>query len=245
MERLKLTISYDGTFFSGYQVQQNQRTVQSEIEAALQKMHKTPVKIYSSGRTDSQVHALGQVIHFDTPLQLGEQHWLNALTTLLPDDIQIVTVEKVDSSFHARIDAVKKTYRYIVLNDQKKDIFNRHYEWHVPRDLNVEKMQRAAELIVGTHDFSAFCASKTNVIGNKTRTIYRLDVWKEQHRVYFEITGDGFLTHMVRIIVGTLVEIGLGKKTESCIPDAFLTLKRQHLGMTAPGHGLYLKEVSY
>ncbi|WP_188207979.1 tRNA pseudouridine(38-40) synthase TruA [Alkalibacillus aidingensis] len=245
MERIKITFAYDGTYFSGYQVQLEKRTVQLVIEKALAKMHGEEVRIYSSGRTDAGVHAYGQVIHFNSPLSLDRNAWHRALETLLPNDIQIQRVEKVDDNFHARKSAKGKTYRYIVLNDHEYDLFQRLYEWHVKKPLNVEKIQEAAQLLVGRHDFTAFSASKSNVKGDKTRTIYSLDVWQEGKRVIFQVRGDGFLTHMVRIIVGTLVEIGLGKRNSSCIKDGLETFNRQVVGMTAPGHGLCLWEVNY
>ncbi|TFB14696.1 tRNA pseudouridine(38-40) synthase TruA [Filobacillus milosensis] len=245
MERIKLRVQYDGTNFAGYQVQLKQRTVQFEIEEALKKMHRQDIRIYSSGRTDSGVHALDQVIHFDTHLTLDEPTWQHALTTLLPKDIRVMTAEKVEPHFHARKDAVRKTYRYVVLNRKEHDVFQRQYEWHVPQEVNLNLMKEAAELIIGTHDFTPFAASKTNVKGDKTRTIYSLDIREKDDRIYFEVTGDGFLTHMVRIIVGTLIEIGQGKKRKECIPLAFEQLDRKVLGLTAPGHGLYLKQVEY
>ncbi|SEQ58841.1 tRNA pseudouridine(38-40) synthase TruA [Piscibacillus halophilus] len=245
MERIMLRIEYDGTHFVGYQVQLEKRTVQLEIEKALEKMHHQHVRIYSSGRTDSGVHALDQVIHFDTTLSLDEATWKHALTTLLPNDIKVKSAHKVESNFHARKNATQKTYRYIVLNRKEHDLFRRHFEWHVPQQVSMERIHEAVPHILGRHDFTAFAASKTNVKGDKTRTIYRFDVFKEHDRIYFDITGDGFLTHMVRIIVGTLIEIGLGKKEVSCIPEAYETLNRRVLGITAPGHGLYLKQVQY
>ncbi|MGM8216154.1 tRNA pseudouridine(38-40) synthase TruA [Bacillaceae bacterium W0354] len=245
MERIKLIIQYDGTNFAGYQVQLDKRTVQLDIEKALEKMHGEHIRIYSSGRTDANVHALGQVIHFDSFLNLDEKSWLRALSTLLPDDMTIKHVEKTSPTFHARKDAKKKTYQYVVLNRKAVDLFRRLYEWHVPQDVSIQKMEEAAKLLLGTHDFTPFSASKSNVKGDKTRTIYDIKIYKKNDRIYFDVTGNGFLTHMVRIIVGTLIEIGIGKKEASCINDAFSTLDRNKLGITAPGKGLYLKEVIY
>lgn len=245
MERIMLRIEYEGTEFEGYQVQKEKRTVQLVIEKALKKMHKHIVRVYSSGRTDSGVHALDQVLHFDTTLELDETTWQHALTTLLPRDIRVKSAHKVDPNFHARKDATTKTYRYIVLNRKTHDLFRRNLEWHVPQHLLIDKMKEAASQIVGTHDFTAFAASKTNVKGDKTRTIFEFNLIQDDDYIYFDITGDGFLTHMVRIIVGTLIDIGLGKKEVSCINKAFETLDRRVLGITAPGHGLYLKQVNY
>lgn len=217
MKRIMLRVEYDGTNFEGYQVQLEKRTVQLTIEKALKKMHHEQVRIHSSGRTDSKVHALDQVIHFDTTLDLDEATWKHALTTLLPLDIKVKAAQVVDGYFHARKDAKRKTYRYIVLNRKDHDLFRRNFEWHVPQTLSLEKIKEAAKNIIGTHDFTAFAASKSNVKGGKVRTIYDFKVMSDGERIYFEITGNGFLTHMVRIIVGTLIEIGLGKREISCI----------------------------
>ncbi|PKR76564.1 tRNA pseudouridine(38-40) synthase TruA [Halalkalibacillus sediminis] len=245
MERIKMIIMYDGTDFAGYQVQINQRTVQQVIERALRKMHKQDVRIFSSGRTDSGVHAMGQVIHFDSHLELDEPTWKHALMTLLPSDIRIIEVEKVSQDFHARKDASHKTYLYQIRNAKEHEVFARNFEWHIPRALDVDRMQEAAPLMEGTHDFTAFAASKTNVKGDKTRTIHEVKVLKEGSHIFIEVTGDGFLTHMVRIMVGTLVEIGIRKKDPKCISEALSTNERHKLGLTAPGHGLYLKKVAY
>ncbi|MDQ0160373.1 tRNA pseudouridine(38-40) synthase TruA [Alkalibacillus salilacus] len=245
MERIKVHIAYDGTHFAGYQVQTNERTVQLVIEQALKKMHREDIRIYSSGRTDSGVHALDQVIHFNTRLTLDCSAWHQALQTLLPSDVQVQRVEKVDEQFHARKSAQGKIYRYVVLNQRHYDLFNRQYEWHVMKQVDVGLMKVAAEKIVGTHDFTPFSASKSNVTGDKTRTVNAIDIWEDNGRIVFEVKGDGFLTHMVRIIVGTLVEIGLNKKESTCIDEAFATLDRQKVGMTAPSHGLFLWQVIY
>ncbi|NIK12965.1 tRNA pseudouridine(38-40) synthase TruA [Alkalibacillus almallahensis] len=245
MERIKVHIAYDGTHFAGYQVQTNERTVQLVIEQALKKMHRDDIRIYSSGRTDSGVHALDQVIHFNTPLTLECSAWQQALQTLLPSDVQVQRVEKVEEQFHARKSARGKVYRYVVLNQRHYDLFNRQYEWHVMKPIDVDLMRSAAEKIIGTHDFTPFSASKSNVTGDKTRTVHAIAIWEENGRIMFEVKGDGFLTHMVRIIVGTLVEIGLIKKTSNCIDEAFATLDRQKVGMTAPSHGLFLSQVIY
>lgn len=243
--RIKLTIQYDGTNFFGYQKQDPKRTIQDELEKVLQTMHRKPVQTFASGRTDSFVHALGQVVHFDTTLDLKEDEWLRAFRAMLPDDIKVIKAERVSNNFHSRFDAKKKVYQYIILNDEQHDLFRRHYEWHVPYKLSIDRMIEASKHIVGTHDFTAFSSSKTNVKGDKTRTIYDLSIKQDDNRIIIEVTGNGFLTHMVRIIAGTLVDIGTGKKSIDCITEAFETKDRNKLGITAPGHGLYLKEVIY
>lgn len=245
VQRLKVNIAYDGTGFAGFQVQVKKRTIQLEIEKALEKIHRQPVRIFASGRTDSGVHARSQFIHFDTELELSEQNWENALRTTFPDDITVKNVEKVSSDFHARKNARDKTYRYFIRNTSAIDIFMRNFEWHVPQKLDIQKMKEAALQIEGTHDFTPFSASKSNVKGDKTRTVHHIQLFEEDGRLMVEVKGNGFLTHMVRIIVGTLVDIGLGKKDLDCIEKAFQSKDRRLLGRTSPGKGLFLWEVTY
>lgn len=245
MQRLRIDLAYDGTNFSGFQIQLNARTIQQEIERSLKKIHQQPVRIYASGRTDAGVHANQQVIHFDSWLELSEENWKKALQTTMPRDLSVLSVEKVAPDFHARKDAVEKIYRYYIRRADDYDVFHRNFEWHVPRKLNLEVMREAAKLVEGTHDFTAFSASKTNVKGDKTRTVHEIKLVEEGSHLIIEVKGNGFLTHMVRIIVGTLVEIGLGKKDIQCINRAFETNNRQQLGQTAPPQGLFLWKVSY
>jgi tRNA pseudouridine38-40 synthase len=245
MRRIKCTISYDGTSFSGYQVQPNKRTVQSEIEAALQKIHKgSKVPVTASGRTDAGVHAFGQVFHFDTPIEINGAGWQRALNANLPDDIYVKAVEVVDDNFHARFDVEKKTYRYRVLNATAADVFRRNYVLHYPYSLDVDRMKQAATILVGTHDFTSFCSTRT-AVEDKVRTIYQLDILKEQDEIIFEISGNGFLYNMVRIIVGTLLEIGAGKRQGDELTSILEKCDRTLAGKTAPANGLYLWRVVY
>lgn len=245
MGRLKCTISYDGKGFSGYQIQPNKRTVQSEIEAALKRIHKgSDIPITASGRTDAGVHANGQVIHFDSFLEINLNGWQRALNANLPDDIYVKTVEAVDPAFHARFDVKKKTYHYRVLNTVEVDVFRRSYAFHYPFQLELLQMQEAAKILVGKHDFTSFCSAKTEV-EDKVRTIFKLDVLQEQDDIIFKISGNGFLYNMVRIIVGTLLEVGTGKRS---LEDVSLILDKRDrtlAGKTAPPNGLYLWEVVY
>ncbi|UFT99527.1 tRNA pseudouridine(38-40) synthase TruA [Radiobacillus kanasensis] len=246
MERIKCVISYDGSEFSGYQVQPNGRTVQEEIERALQKMTKgSPIRVTASGRTDAGVHAKGQVIHFDTELQIPEDKWKKAMNTLLPQDIRILEVRKVSSSFHARFDVQQKTYKYFIDLNKDMDIFNRKYTYHFPFELDVESIEQACELLVGEHDFTAFCAANSGVKGEKVRTIYYASGTKLENQLVFTFTGSGFLYNMVRILVGTLLEIGTGKRNATDILGIIESKDRKKAGKTAPAHGLYLWEVMY
>ncbi|TLS35486.1 tRNA pseudouridine(38-40) synthase TruA [Pseudalkalibacillus caeni] len=245
MQRMKATISYDGSGFSGYQVQPDQRTVQSELESALRKMHKgTPVKVTGSGRTDAGVHAAGQVIHFDTPYSIKEENWIKALNTMLPDDIVILKVEQVPEDFHARFDVKKKEYRYRVLRTEKPNVFKRAFTYHYPYQLDVGAIEKAAAYILGEHDFSSFCSAKTEV-NDKVRTIYEAEIIVEENELVFRFVGNGFLYNMVRILGGTFLEVGSGKRSADDLPAIIESKERSNAGKTAPAHGLYLWSVTY
>ncbi|UOE94283.1 tRNA pseudouridine(38-40) synthase TruA [Alkalihalobacillus sp. LMS39] len=246
VKRIKCIVSYDGSEFSGFQIQPNKRTVQGELEAALRKVHKgQDVSIFGSGRTDAGVHAQGQVIHFDTPLlAIHEERWPRALRSLLPDDICILEAEEVTQSFHARFDVKTKEYRYRLSCTQRENVFRRKYVFHYPYPLQLDKMKVAANALVGTFDFTSFCSAKT-VVGDKVRTIYELDLIEEGHELVIRVVGNGFLYNMVRIIVGTLLEVGQGKKEPTDILKIIEAKSRHKAGKTAPSHGLYLWKVTY
>lgn len=245
MQRYMCTICYDGTLFSGYQVQPGRRTVQSEIEAALKKLHKgNDVKITASGRTDAGVHAKGQVIHFDSPLFIPEGSWVKALQAHLPDDIVIRKAERVETNFHARFDAVGKEYRYFVRLAPEKDPFTRHYQFHFTYPLNVERMRETVSYLIGTHDFTSFCSAKSEVV-DRVRTISAIELIEEEELLVFRFSGNGFLYNMVRILTGTLLEVGRGLRRPEDIPQILKQKDRQLAGKTAPAHGLYLWEVFY
>ncbi|MEH7274433.1 tRNA pseudouridine(38-40) synthase TruA [Neobacillus vireti] len=245
MNRYKCILSYDGSGFSGYQVQPNKRTIQSQIEAVLAIMHKgSSIKISASGRTDAGVHAKGQVIHFESPLPLVEEKWELALNSMLPEDISILSVKKVDPSFHARFDASGKEYRYFLNQSPKRDPFKRNYAYHYPYPLNVGAMKEACQYLLGTHDFSSFCSARTEV-EDKVRTIETIEILQEEERFCFRFVGNGFLYNMVRILVGTLLEVGSGKREPSEIAEILEKKDRRYAGKTAPGQGLYLWKVYY
>ncbi|MBO9131125.1 tRNA pseudouridine(38-40) synthase TruA [Bacillus sp. 165] len=245
MERIKCTISYDGTYFYGYQIQPEKRTVQKEIEAVLEKIHKgTNVRVYASGRTDATVHAKGQVLHFDTPLSIPEDRWVAALNTMLPSDISVNLVEKVPETFHARFDVCSKEYRYRVFLAKKRDVFSRSYAYHFPYSIDLQAMQEAIPYLTGTHDFTSFCSAKTE-IEDKVRTLYELELLQTDEELVFRFVGNGFLYNMVRILVGTLLDIGQHKIKPEEISRILEKKDRRHAGRTAPGHGLYLWQVNY
>ncbi|GMB10032.1 tRNA pseudouridine(38-40) synthase TruA [Thermolongibacillus altinsuensis] len=245
MRRIKCIIAYDGTNFAGYQIQQNKRTVQGELERALAIIHKgEAVRVYASGRTDATVHAYGQVIHFDSPLTIPEERWAKALNALLPDDIVVKEAAEVSPSFHARFSAKAKEYRYRVRTAQEPDVFLRNYVYHYPYSLNHEAIQKALTFLIGTHDFTSFCSAKTDV-EDKVRTIYEANMIVEKDEVVFQLIGNGFLYNMVRIIAGTMLEVGIGKIKAEDIPHILEKKDRSLAGKTAPGHGLYLWKVYY
>lgn len=245
MPRLKMTLAYDGTDFAGYQIQPNARTVQGELEKALMKIHKGQhIRTTASGRTDAGVHARGQVVHFDSDLDIPEKNWLKAIQANIPEDIVIRKVEYVHDDFHARFDVKKREYRYRVLASETLDVFRRLYAYHVPNPLDVDAMQEALTYVIGTHDFTSFCSMKTDV-EEKTRTIYNAELFQDNDEIIFRFVGNGFLYNMVRILVGTTLEIGMRKRRASDMHTILASRSRKQAGKTAPPHGLCLWSVSY
>ncbi|MGM8212789.1 tRNA pseudouridine(38-40) synthase TruA [Virgibacillus sp. W0430] len=246
MEKLKCIISYDGTNFSGFQIQPKKRTIQGEIEKALLKMHKGEhIRIQASGRTDTGVHAKGQVIHFTSTIQMEEQNWRRALNTLLPDDLRIQDVKKVPASFHARFDAVEKEYHYIIDTRAEKDLFRRNYVYHFPYKLDMDAIQQACVFLEGTHDFTTFSSARATTKGSKIRTLYHVSCNPRGEDIEFILRGDGFLYHMVRIIVGVLLDVGQGHIAPNQINVLLEKKDRTLAGKTVPAQGLYLYEVAY
>ncbi|TWT11956.1 tRNA pseudouridine(38-40) synthase TruA [Planomicrobium sp. CPCC 101079] len=245
MKRMKATIAYDGSGFAGYQVQPHSRTVQQELMKVLKTIHKgQEVQVVASGRTDARVHATGQVIHFDTTLSIPVSGWLKALNVLLPEDIRVLAIEETDPTFHARYHTSGKTYRYKWDRSQIISPFTRNYMVHTKQLPNVEAMRQAAEAVLGTHDFSSFCAANTGVV-DKVRTVRRLDIEEHGEELDMVIEGSGFLYNMVRIIAGTLMEIGLGRRTVDEMAAIVAAEDRSAAGKTAAAHGLYLENVAY
>ncbi|PLT35305.1 tRNA pseudouridine(38-40) synthase TruA [Bacillus sp. V5-8f] len=245
MFRYKCIISYDGTQFAGYQIQPDKRTIQLEMEKALRKIHKgEEIKVSASGRTDAGVHAKGQVIHFDSAYAFPAANWEKAMNALLPNDIAVISVEKVSQEFHSRFNASGKEYRYIISLSKKRDPFRRNYVYHFPFELNSTDIEEAIPFLLGTHDFTSFCSAKTEV-EDKVRTIRQIELLKEGDMLTFRFVGNGFLYNMVRILVGTLLEVGTGKKKPSDMGQILKKKDRSYAGKTVPGQGLYLWEVFY
>jgi tRNA pseudouridine38-40 synthase len=245
MNRYKSIIAYDGSGFSGYQIQPNGRTIQGELEAALKKLHKgTNVKVTASGRTDAGVHAMGQVIHFDSPLEIPDDKWPTALNGLLPNDISLQKTEKVPPEFHARFSAAGKEYRYKMYTSAYRSPFKHLYECHYPYVLDLEAIEAAIQPLIGTHDFTSFCSAKTEVV-DKVRTIHSIQFNQKNEEMEFIFKGNGFLYNMVRILMGTLLDVGTGKKAASDMKGILAQKNRIYAGKTAPAEGLYLWKVYY
>ncbi|KRL63148.1 tRNA pseudouridine(38-40) synthase TruA [Lactobacillus psittaci] len=250
MVRYKMTMEYDGHLFHGFQIQPHQRTVQGVIEQALEKMTKGKrVIVHGSGRTDAGVHALGQVIHFDYPIQksfIPADKMILALNSMMPTDIIFKEAEIVDENFHVQYSTKGKWYRYIVSLDHFVDPFKRFYTGHYPYKLDLHLMQEAAQDLLGEHDFTSFAASGGQII-DKVRTIYYVKVWEkpEEHEIVFDFIGNGFLYNMVRIMVGALLEIGNERRPVHDLRRVISAKDRQEVRNTAPASGLYLYHVFY
>ncbi|MFJ7915876.1 MULTISPECIES: tRNA pseudouridine(38-40) synthase TruA [unclassified Lysinibacillus] len=246
MRRLKAIISYDGTQFSGYQVQPGERTVQAEVERVLAIMHKgEKIKVTASGRTDARVHATGQTLHFDSPLAIPVDKYMKALNGQLPRDIRVMSMEEVAADFHARYSVTGKRYRYIWSCEPVQSPFRRQYTVETNGvKPNVEAMQEAAKAIIGTHDFSCFCAANTSV-KDKVRTVTTLQFEWYGEELHMVIEGNGFLYNMVRIIAGTLWEVGIGRRDIENVGLVVQSMNRDQAGKTAPPQGLYLEKVFY
>lgn len=245
MQRYKCVIAFDGTGFSGYQVQPDKRTVQQELETVLAKIHKgNEVKVFASGRTDAGVHAKGQVIHFDSSLSIPVNRWEAALNALLPQDISVLSVEKTSESFHARFSATGKEYRYVLYRSPKRDPFLRNYAYQYPFALDIKAMEAASRYLLGTHDFTSFCSAKSEV-EDKIRTIKDIHFSIEGDLLTIQFIGSGFLYNMVRILVGTLLEIGSGGRDPEKTAELLAKRDRRLAGKTAPAYGLYLWRVYY
>jgi tRNA pseudouridine38-40 synthase len=246
--KFKLTIAYDGTGYEGWQVQKTGTGVQEKVEAALAKLFPHKPRLHSSSRTDTGVHALGMVTHFEAPpgaRNMTPHKLALALNAWLPEDIRVLSAARAAKGFHARFDAAGKQYRYFVWNDPAMNPLIRHTAWHVPRPLDLRAMRAAARLFPGRHDFKSFAASRNYEMRSTLRTVSRCDMRRSGHLLTFIIEGDGFLYKMCRGIVGTLVQVGLGKFPPEEIRRMLATRDRRAAGMTAPARGLVLWKVFY
>ena len=242
--RLKVTVSYNGANFVGWQRQSKGRTVQKIIEDVISVILNQPVEITASGRTDSGVSALGQVFHFDSNLDIPPLQWQKALNMQLPDDIYIKDVCVVSDDFHARYDVVSKRYEYCIQTGDY-DVFSYPFVYQLNRALDIEKMRSCAALFIGEHDFTSFNATPLEVLPYQVRTIKRLDINDEGEKVRLIFEGKGFLRYMVRMITQTLIEVGLGRLNQQDVMLMFELNNKQACKLNAPAQGLVLVEVRY
>lgn len=244
MRNIKLIIEYDGKSFNGWQKQPNKLNIQGEIEKAIGEITGEEIDLIASGRTDAGVHSLGQTANFKTNSNIPIEKFPIAINSKVKKSIVIKSAEEVDERFHSRYSVKSKMYRYTINNSEYGSAIYRDMEYHFPYNLNIEKMQEAAKYFEGEHDFKAFKASGTSS-KSSIRTIYKAEVKKNEDRIYIELTGNGFLYNMVRIISGTLVDVGTGKIEPEEIKDIIESKERIRAGKTLPAKGLCLVKVNY
>lgn len=244
MKRVRLVISYDGTNYCGWQVQANGITVEEIINRELSNLLGETIAVIGASRTDSGVHAIGNVAVFDTETKIPPEKISFALNQRLPEDIRIQKSEEVSADFHPRYCDSTKTYEYKILNRRFPDPLNRLYTYFVYMPLDIEKMQKAASFFVGEHDFTSFCSAGSQV-KTTIRTVYRLDITKEKDIISIQISGNGFLYNMVRIIVGTLIKVGLGIYPPEHVKGILEAKDRYKAGPKAPARGLTLVGIEY
>ena len=244
MKRIKLTIAYDGTNYCGWQVQPNGITIEEVINKALSKLTGEEILVIGASRTDSGVHAMGNVAVFDTETTIPPEKIGIALNQRLPDDIVITKSEEVPLDFHPRYCDCSKTYEYHIVNTRIPIPTKRLTNWFVSYELDIDKMRQAASYLVGEHDFVSFCNVRTDV-ENTVRTITALDILTNGDEITIRITGNGFLYNMVRIIVGTLIRVGRGFYEPEKVKEILETKDRKAAGVTAPAQGLMLMEIEY
>ena len=248
LRKYKLILAYDGTAYEGWQVQKIGTGVQQKLEEALAKLFPSRPQVQSSSRTDTGVHALGMVAHFEAPRaewKASPRKLALALNAWLPADIRVLSAARAREKFHARFDATGKQYRYYIWNHAAMNPLLRHTAWHVPRPLDPGAIRRAARSFLGRHDFQSFAANPGYTKESTVRTLTRCDLKKSGQLLTFVIEGDGFLYKMCRGIVGTLVQVGLGKFPPEQIKPMLAKRDRRAAGMTAPAHGLVLWKVFY
>ena len=245
MPNYRLTLCYDGTRWKGWQKQGNtDNTIQGKLENLLSRLLDQPVEVAGSGRTDAGTHAKGQVASFRAKTGMSPQEILAGLRQYLPADIGAVSLEEAEPRFHARLSCVGKTYVYRIWRSQSPNVFERNYLYFCPGDLNVEKMRRAASALCGRHDFRAFCSLK-KFKKSTVRTVESITIEELGPELRLTFSGDGFLYHMVRILVGTLLAVGRGELEQEDMADILESQDRQRAGETVPACGLCLEEVRY
>ena len=245
MRNIRLKISYEGTRYQGWQKQEtHENTIQGKLEKLLSRMCEEEITVQGSGRTDAGVHARGQIVNFHTTCQMSLQEMQQYMNQYLPEDIAVTEIAEAAERFHSRLNATGKKYCYRVWNSSVPNVFWRRYAHTVEETLDVEAMEKAAQFFLGEHDFKAFTSTKKG----KKSTIRRIDtieIEREGDLLTFTFTGNGFLYHMVRILVGTLLEVGRGEREADTMPDILASKEREKAGALVPGKGLMLEEVYY
>lgn len=245
MRNIKLIIEYDGKNFAGWQTQPGKVSIQGEILKAINEVTGEDVELNASGRTDAGVHALGQVANFKTESNIEISKIPYALNSKLPNSIVIKKAEEEEERFHSRYNCTEKTYRYIINNAEFPSALNRYREFHIPQKLDYDNMCKAIKFFEGTHDFKGFKSSGGSPKKTTVRTLTKCELKREDTKIIIELSGDGFLYNMVRIIAGTIVDVGLGKINVNDIEKIIEIGDRTLAGRTLPPHGLYLVEVRY
>lgn len=245
MRNIRLLLQYEGTRYQGWQRQtSSDNTIQGKIETLLSKMCQEPIEISASGRTDAGVHAMGQVANFHTNSEMSTEEMLAYCNRYLPEDIAVVEVSEAAPRFHSRLNACGKCYCYRVINSDIPNVFWRRFAQEVPEKLDEDVMRRAAELLLGEHDFKSFTSAKKG----KKSTVRRIDeisIVREGNLLSFTFVGNGFLHHMIRILMGTLLEVGMGKRTPESMTDILEACNRETAGPLVPAKGLTLMKVYY
>ena len=244
MRRIRLRVAYDGTAYCGWQVQPEVPTIEGELNQAISRLTKEEIIVIGASRTDAGVHAKGNVAVFDTESTIPADRFAYALNPLLPEDIVVVASDEVEADWHPRHCDTEKTYEYKILNSKFPDPMRRRDTYHVSFDLDLEKMREAAGYLKGEHDFKSFCCVRTQA-ESTVRTVYSLDVDKKDDEIHITITGNGFLYNMVRIIAGTLIQVGKGRFEPEYIQYMLDACDRTQAGQTAPPQGLTLMKIDY
>ncbi|MBQ7933765.1 MAG: tRNA pseudouridine(38-40) synthase TruA [Lachnospiraceae bacterium] len=245
MRNIRLLLQYEGTRYQGWQKQvSTDNTLQGKMETLLTRMCGEPIEVHASGRTDAGVHAKGQVAHFHTDSTMSVEEMHRYINQYLPEDVAVLQVSEAAPRFHSRLNATGKKYAYQIINSEVPDVFLRRYAWQYPEQLDVVALRQAAAYLLGEHDFRAFTSLKKTK-KSTVRTIHEIDIAREQDLLVLTFRGNGFLHHMVRILVGTLVEVGSGKRSPESVQQILCKGNREDSGMLVPAKGLTLLEVYY
>lgn len=245
LKNYRIVLEYDGSRYDGWQKQGNtDRTIQGKLEGILERLAGEPIEVHGSGRTDAGVHALAQTANFHLDSKMSEAEIKDYINQYLPEDIGIISLERVSDRFHSRLNAQEKTYLYRIETADRKQVFQRKYIYGLGRPLDVQAMQQASRYFLGEHDFKSFCANK-RMKKSTVRILKAIEFEEEGSRLFIRYTGNGFLHHMVRILTGTLIEVGEGKKNPEAMKGILEAKDRSAAGYTAPAEGLFLEKVSY